>query len=163
MENIQNWIMATSGALIAGYLLKRGYVYLKTKFPEYWKAKVRKAIEEAYAMGDTGDTFFVLGLTLAVEHKMLVMFPEGGRGEEKYALVAKALLDKLSPRVPLLLRPFLSIDNEEVRKIIEVNVAEMKTLLAKSVAEHVTADFLAALYFKMAQTEQVKFQGIINA
>jgi predicted lipid-binding transport protein (Tim44 family) len=57
-------------------------------------------------------------------------------GAEKYALVAAEFLNKIKANVPAIIAPFIDINNEKIKEVIEKNVIKMKELLAQKAEEN---------------------------
>lgn len=130
---IITWIAALGGSAIVS---KYAYDYLSDKLPTVWANLLSSYIDKAFYAGDDIDDKLMVALCLWAEEKIERKFPNQKMGAEKYALVAAEFLNKIKANVPAIIAPFIDINNEKIKEVIEKNVIKMKELLAQKAEEN---------------------------
>lgn len=131
IELLQNKLFVFSAGVASAIVLKKVYNIMVVTIPDKVSEQLGIYIDKAFEAGDDIDDKWLLATVEWAESKLAIEFPNGGGGADKYALVASMLLEKLSPMLPIYIRPFLKIDNEKIKEMIENTVLKMKSKLAE--------------------------------
>lgn len=121
--------------MFSGVIIKQVHSFICGKLLDMGAAKLDSYIDKAFEAGDDIDDELMLAFCIWAEKKWSVAFPDGGKGEEKYAAVASRVIALIAPKLPIYLQPLLKVDNAKLKEIIEKYVARMKEILKNKISE----------------------------